>query len=113
VQVSAIVVVAYSSRHTSPRKAKSLEDAKAPIKTPVDGHHEEISTIVVVPSSSCHTSPRKAKSLGDAKALLPDNDTLVLQNHLSSLDGLETTNAGGDPHTSTPIILTAIIEFNS
>jgi len=52
------------------------------------------------------------KSLRDAKALLPDNDTLVLQNHFSSLDGLETIDARGDPHTSTPIILTAIVEFN-
>ena len=37
---------------------------------------------------------------------------MVLQNHFSSLDGLETTNAGGDPHIGTPIIPTAIVEFN-
>ena len=47
-----------------------------------------------------------------AKALLLDNDTLVRQNQFSSLDGLVTTDAGGDPHTGTPIILTAIVEFN-
>jgi len=45
--------------------AKSPRDTKAPIKTPIDGHHVEVSTIVIVPSPSCHTSPRKAKSLGD------------------------------------------------
>ena len=73
----------------------------------------EVSATVVVPSLSRHTSPWKAKSLWDAKALLPYNNTLVLQNHFSSLDGLETTDAGGDPHTGTPIILTAIVEFNS
>jgi len=47
----------------------------------------KVSAIVTVPSSSPHTSPRKAKSLRDVKAL-----SLVLQNHFSSLDGLETTN---------------------
>jgi len=47
------------------------------------------------------------------KALLPDNDMLVLQNHFSSLDGLETTNVGGDPHISASIISTAIVKFNS
>ena len=72
----------------------------------------EVSSIVVVPSSSCRTSPRKVKSLGDAKALLLENDTLVLQNHFSSFDGFETTDAGGDPHTGTPIILTAIVKLN-
>jgi len=66
---------------------KSPAYSKAPIKTPIDGHHVEVSTIVTVPSSSPHTSPWKAKSLGDVKAL-----SLVLQNHFSSLDGLETTN---------------------
>ena len=112
VEVSDIMVVPYLSRHTSPRKAKSLGDVKAPITTPIDGHHVEVSATVVVPSSSPHTSPRNAKSLGDVKTLLPDNDTLVLQNHFSSLDGLETTYVGDDPHTGTPIILTAIVEFN-
>jgi len=73
----------------------------------------EVSSTVTVPSPSCHTSPWKAKSLWDAKALLLDNDTLVLQNHFSSLDGLETIDAGGDPHTCTPIIPTTIVEFNS
>jgi len=47
----------------------------------------EVSAIVYVPSPSPHTSHKKAKSLGDVKALL-----LVLQNHFSSLDGLESTN---------------------
>jgi len=98
--------------HTSPRKAKSLGDAKAPVTTPIHGHHVEISATMAIPSPSCHNSPWKAKSLWDAKALLPDNDTLVLQNHFSSLDSLETTDAGGDPHTGTSIILTTICEFN-
>jgi len=79
----------------------------------MNGHHVEVSATVVAPSSSHYTSSRKAKSLGDAKALLPDNDMLVLQNHFSFLDGLETTDARGDPHTGTPIILTTIVEFNS
>jgi len=83
------------------------------VTTPIDGHHVKVSATVVVPSPSRHTSPRKAKSLGDAKALLLDNDTLILQNHFSSIDGLETTNTGDDPHTRTPIIPTAIVEFNS
>jgi len=82
------------------------------VTTIIDGHHEEVFAIGVVPSLSCHTFPRKAKSLRDAKALLPNNDMLELKNHFSSLDGLETTNAGGDPHTCTPIIPTAIVEFN-
>ena len=69
----------------------------------------EVSAIVIVPSLSRHTSPRKVKSLGDVKALLPYNDTLVLQNHFSSLDGLETTDVGGDLHTGAPIIPTAIV----
>jgi len=95
------------------RKAKSLGDAKAPVTTPIDSHHVEVSAIMAIPFPSRHTSPWKAKSLWDAKALLPDNDTLVLQNHFSSLDSLETTDAEGDPHTGTSIILTTIGEFNS
>jgi len=112
VEVSATMVVPSPSLHTFPQKPKSLGNAKAPVTTSIDGHHVQISTIMVVPSPSRHTSPRKAKSLGDAKALLSDNDMLVLQNHFSSLDGLETTDAGGDPHTGTPIISTVVIEFN-
>jgi len=73
----------------------------------------EVSASVAVPSPSCHTSPQKAKALGDVKELLPDNNTLVLQNHFSSLDGLKTTNVGGDPHICASIIPTAIVEFNS
>ena len=46
----------------------------------------KVSIIVNVPSPLPYTSSRKAKSLGDVKAL-----SLVLQNHFSSLDGLETT----------------------
>jgi len=53
-----------------------------------------------------------ANSLGDAKALLPDNGTLVLQNHFSSLDGLEITNARGGPIIGMPIILTTIVDIN-
>ena len=34
---------------------------------------------------------------------------LILQNHFSSLDGLETTYVGGDPYIGTSI---AIVEFN-
>jgi len=113
VEVFVTVVVPSPSRHTSPQKDKSLGDVKAPVTSPIDGHHVEVSATVVIPSLSRHTSPWKAKSLWDAKALLLDNNTLVLQNHFSSLDGLETTDAGGDPHTGTPIILTAIVEFNS
>jgi len=112
VKVSALVVVPFSSLHTSPRKAKSLGDAKARVTTLIVGHHVKVSTTVVVPSPSCHTSPWKAKLLWDVKVLLPNNDMLVLQNHFSSLHGLETTDVGGDPHTGTPIILTAIVEFN-
>ena len=85
VDISATMVVPSSTRHTFPQKPKSLGDAKAPVTTSIDGHHVEVSTIMVVPSPSCHTSPRKAKSLGDAKTLLSYNDTLVLQNHFSSL----------------------------
>jgi len=103
-------VVPSLSRPTSPRTAKSSRDTKAPIKTPIDGHHVEVFAIVNIPSSLRHTSPQKAKSLGNVKALLHNNDTLVLQNHFSSLDGLETTNVGGDPHIGASIIATAIVE---
>jgi len=112
VKVSVPVVVPSLSCSTSPRRAKSPGDTKTPIKTPIDGHHVEVSAIVIVPSLSRHTSPRKVKSLGDVKALLPDNDTLVLQNQFFSLDGLETTDAGGDPHIGATIISTSIVEFN-
>jgi len=111
-EVSATVVVSSTSRHTSPQKAKSLGDVEALVTTPIDDYHVEVSAIVVVPSPSGHTSPRKAKSLGDVKTLLPDNDTLVLQNHFSSLDGLKTTDVGGDPHTGVPVIPTAIVDIN-
>ena len=87
VEVFAPVVVPSLLHPTSPRRAKSPADSKAPITTPIDGHHVEVFAIVIVPYSSPHTSLWKAKSLGDVKALL-----LVLQNHFSSLDGLETTN---------------------
>jgi len=105
VEVSTPVAVPSMLRPTSPRRAKSPTDSTTPINTSIDGHHVEVSVIVTVPSSSPHTSPRKAKSFGDVKAL-----SLVLQNHFSSLDGLETTNVGGDPYIGTSI---AIVEFNS
>jgi len=92
VEVSSTLVVSSLSCHTSSQKVISLGDAKAPVTTPIDGHH--VATVVVI-SSSRHTSSQKDKSLEDVKALLPDNDTLVLQNHFSSLEGLETTDAGG------------------
>ena len=44
--------------------------------------------------------------------LLHDNDTLVLQNHFFSLDGLETIDVGGDSNIGASIILTAIVKFN-
>ena len=112
-EVSAFVVVPSLSRLTSPRRDKSHGDTKVPIKTPIDGHHVEVFAIVTVLSLLRYTSPRKAKSLRDVKALLLDNDMLVLQNHFSSLDGLETTDVGGAPHIGTSIILTTIVEFNS
>jgi len=112
VEVSVVVVVPSSSRPTSPRRAKSPGDTKAPIKTPIDGHHVDVSAIVTVTSLLRHTSPWKAKSLEDVKAPLPNNNMLVLQNHLSSLDGLKTTDVGGDPHIDASIISTAIVEFN-
>jgi len=105
VEASAPVVVPSLLRPTSPRRAKTPANSTTPINTPIDGHHVEVSTIVIVPSPSPHTSPRKAKSLGDVKAL-----SLVLQNHFSSLDGLKTTDVGGDPYTGTSI---TIVEFNS
>jgi len=87
VEVSALVVIPSPLRPTSPQRAKSPADPKAPINTLIDGHHVEVYAIVIVPSPSPHTSPQKAKSLGDVKAL-----SLVLQNQFSSLDGLETTD---------------------
>ena len=82
VEVSAPVVVP-----TSSWRDKSPAGSNIPTTNLIDGHHLEVSAIVIVPPSSPHTSPRKAKPLGDVKAL-----SLVLQNHFSSLDGLETTN---------------------
>ena len=87
VEIYTHVVVPSSLHPTSPRRAKSPADSKVPINTQIDGHHLEVSAIVIVPSLSPHTSHRKAKSLGDVKAL-----SLVLQNHFSSFDGLETIN---------------------
>ena len=84
-EVSAPVVVSLCP--TSPRRAKSPASSNIPTKNLIDGHHVEVSANVTTSSSSPHASPRKAKPLGDVKALL-----LVLQNHFSSLDGLETTN---------------------
>jgi len=55
-----------------------------PFTTHMNGHH--MSAIMIVPSPS-----------------------LVLQNQFSSLEGLETTDVGGDPYISTS---TAIVEFN-
>jgi len=87
-------------------------DAKD-VTTLIDGHHVEVSATVDVPSLSRHAFPRMANSLGDAKALLSDNDTLILQNQFSSLDGLEITVAGGGPNTGTPTILSSIVDINS
>jgi len=85
VEVSAPVVVPLCP--TSPRRAKSHAGSNISTKNLIDGHHVEVSAIAIVPSSSPDTSPQKVKPLGDVKAL-----SLVLQNHFSSLDGLETTN---------------------
>jgi len=68
----------------------------------------EVSAIVIVPSQSPHTSPRKAKYIEDVKAI-----SLVLQNHFSSLDGLETTNVGGDSHIGASTIPPTIVGINS
>ena len=106
------MVVPSLSRPNSPRRVKSPGDTKTPIKTPIDGHYVEVYAIVTVPSPLRHTSPHMAKSFEDVKALLHDNDMLVLQNHFSSLDGLETIDVGGDPHIGVSIILTTIVEFN-
>ena len=59
VEVSAPAVVPSPLHPTSPRRAKSTADFKAPMNTPIDGRHVEVSTIVTVPSSSPHTSPWK------------------------------------------------------
>ena len=66
-------------------KTTSLVVFTTPFTIPMDGHH--MSAIVTVPSPS-----------------------LVLQNHFSSLEGLETTDVGGDPYIGTS---TTIVEFNS
>ena len=86
-EVSVPVIVPSPLRTISPRRVKSHADTNAPVP------NVEVSAIVTVPSQSPHTSPRKAKYLGDVKAI-----SLVLQNHFSSLDGLETTDVGGDSH---------------
>jgi len=86
-------------------------DAKD-VTTPIDNHHVEVSATGDVPSPSRHASPRIANLLRDAKALLPNNDTLVLQNHFLSLDGLEITYAGGGSNIGTPIILSTIVDIN-
>jgi len=72
---------------TSPQRVKSPANSTIPTTNLIDGHHVEVSAIVIVPPSSPHTFPRKGKPLGDVKAL-----SLVLQNHFSSRNGLETTN---------------------
>ena len=43
VEISAPVAVPSLSRPTSPRRAKSPRDTKAPIKTLIDAHHVEVS----------------------------------------------------------------------
>jgi len=55
------------------------------------------SNIVVVPSPPRENSPMAAQSLA-----------LTLQNHFSSLDGLETANEAGGPNTGKPIVPTSI-----
>jgi len=77
VEVWAPVAVPSPLRLTFPRKAKSPADSTTPINTPIDGHHVD-SAIVTVPSPS-----------------------LVLQNHFSSLSGLETIDVGSDPYIVT------------
>ena len=84
-EVYAPVVVPSPLRPTFPQRVKSPAVSKAPINILIDDHHVEVSDIMTVPSPSTHTSPQKTKSLEDVKAL-----SLVLQNHFSSLDGLET-----------------------
>jgi len=103
VEVSTPVAVPCPLHPTSPQMAKSPANSITPINTRIDGHHVEVSALVTVPSPSPQTSPQKAKSLGDVKAL-----SLVLQNHFSSLDGLETKNVRGDPYIGTS---TAFVEF--
>ena len=66
------------------QRATSHVVCTTPFTTPMNGHH--MSAIVTVPSP-----------------------LLVLRNHFSSLEGLETTNVGGDPYIGTS---TAIVEFN-
>ena len=87
VEVSIPVIVPSQLRTTSPQRVKSHANTNAPVP------NVEASAIVTVPSQSPHTSPRKAKYPGDVKAI-----SLVLQNHFSSLDGLETTDVGDDSH---------------
>jgi len=71
----------------SPATMQANDSESHSVTTSIDDHHVEVSDHVTVPSLSPHTSPQKTKYFGDVKAL-----SLVLQNHFSSLDGLETTN---------------------
>ena len=68
----------------SPQRVKSPVPTTTLSNNPIDDHHEEVSAIVTVPSPS-----------------------LVLKNHFSSLDGLDTTDVGGDPYIGTS---SAIVE---
>jgi len=74
VEVWAPVAIPSPLHPTPPRRAKSSTNSTTPINTPMDGHHVD-SAIVLVPSP-----------------------LLVLQNHFSPLEGLETTDVGGDPY---------------
>ena len=98
-KASALVIVQSPLRTTSPRTTKSHADINPNV---------EVSAIVTVPSQSPHTSPQKTKYLGDVKAI-----SLVLQNHFSSLDGLETTDVGGDSHIGASTIPPTIVGINS
>ena len=100
VEVFVPVIVPSPLRTTSPQRAKSHADTNALVP------NVEVSAIVTVPSQSPYTSPQKAKYLGDVKAI-----SLVLQNHFSSLDGLKTTDVGGDSHIGASIIL--LVGINS
>ena len=84
VEVLTHVVVSPQLCLISTQRVKSPVHTTTLTNTPIDGHHEEVSTIVPVPSPS-----------------------LVLKNHFSSLNGLDTTDVGGDPYIGTS---TAIVE---
>jgi len=83
VEVLTPVVVSPQLHLISPQRVKSPAHTIALTNTQIDGHHEEVSATVTVPSPS-----------------------LVLKNHFSSFDGLDTTDVGGDPYigTSTTIV---------